>query len=436
MAACLPASAARLPWQRTCAFGSDSVQNPTLPYPAPAHVHQRRSPAGRAGARGAAGGRAEGRGGARQQGRRCARSGRAPAGGRRRGARRAARAAGCAHRGAGAVAHDTVAGVPRLPAPRPARRLTVCWQASKWHWVALGAAAREAAARLRPASHVKARTMPPRHAKGLPGVRGQQGPPFTCLLESVRRSRTPPARLRAHGWQASERAPALAGGRVRGGSRSGRGRARGGGAPGGGHPRAGGAGGGAARGRGRPRAPAAGEQLSHGFCTALWITCLLWIIWITCNLFMSHIFVILLRAPHIPAAHRTPQTSTRSLSMHEICSPGLGLPQPGRCPQASRLQPAQLQRGGCPCISHNKAAAHRGACRPRALQAGCRAAQRARARAQAAQAEAAARAADLRAAEQRGVAAEAALRRDRGMAGSAFQLQQVAPPPHRRVKVF
>lgn len=44
---------------------------------------------------------------------------------------------------------------------------------------------------------------------------------------------------------------------------------------------------------------------------------------------------------------------------------------------------------------------------------------------QAAQAEAAARAADLRGAEQRCAAAEAALRRERSQKGSAFQLQQV-----------
>lgn len=55
---------------------------------------------------------------------------------------------------------------------------------------------------------------------------------------------------------------------------------------------------------------------------------------------------------------------------------------------------------------------------------------------QAAQAEAAARAADLRGAEQRCAAAEAALRRERSQKGSAFQLQQVhflcdtTPQPH------
>ena len=55
---------------------------------------------------------------------------------------------------------------------------------------------------------------------------------------------------------------------------------------------------------------------------------------------------------------------------------------------------------------------------------------------QAAQAEAAARAADLRDAEQRCAAAEAALRRERSQKGSAFQLQQVPSrvlPPQRLV---
>jgi len=170
--------------------------------------------------------------------------------------------------------------------PRLCRRRAVPWQAfTKWHSVAPGEAAREAAARLRRSLPTRAaRTMPPRHAKGLPGVQGWQGPPLACL-GSARRGRTPPARRCAHGWQASERAPAPAGGRVRGGGRRGRGRARGGGAPGGRHPRAGGAGGGAARRRGRPRAPAAGEGFLRGFRTALWITCVLWI---TSYLIFSH----------------------------------------------------------------------------------------------------------------------------------------------------
>ena len=51
-------------------------------------------------------------------------------------------------------------------------------------------------------------------------------------------------------------------------------------------------------------------------------------------------------------------------------------------------------------------------------------------RAQAAQAESAARTKELRAAEQRSAAAEAALRRERSQKGSAFQLQQVRSALH------